>query len=78
MVKLGASFVKDKLGFRTRMEVVPMDASLLRGSHGRLTGPEHGPVLITRHADLLGADTLHATQVHDLILAHMTGKRMAA
>jgi len=26
-----------KLGFRALMDVIPLDASLVRGSHGRLT-----------------------------------------
>jgi hypothetical protein len=78
VVDVGTSVLKEKLGFRTRLEVVPLDGSLLRGAHGLLSGPEHGPVLMTRNAELLGADTVHATQVHDLILAHMTGQQAAA
>ncbi|MFN9788595.1 MAG: alkaline phosphatase family protein [Pirellulaceae bacterium] len=35
-----------KLGFRYRMDVVPLDASLVRGSHGRLVEGPKGPLVI--------------------------------
>ncbi len=40
--------LKKKLGFRYRMELTPLDASLVQGSHGRpVSDPDKGPVLIT-------------------------------
>ncbi|WP_141589843.1 alkaline phosphatase family protein [Myxococcus sp. AB056] len=78
MLELGGSVVKEKLGVRSRLEVVSMDGSLLKGAHGLPTGPEDGPVLLTRHGELIEAETLHATQVHDLILAHLTRQQAAA
>jgi len=63
--------LRSRLGFRTLLDVIPLDASLVRGSHGRVPdNAAHGPLLITREADLLGAE-LEATAVHDLILAHL-------
>lgn len=35
-----------KLGFRYRMDVIPLDATLVRGSHGLHPDPEKGPVII--------------------------------
>ena len=35
-----------KLGFRFKMDVIPLDASLVRGSHGLHTRPEDGPVVV--------------------------------
>lgn len=35
-----------KLGFRYRMDVVPLDASLVRGSHGLRPAPEDGPLVL--------------------------------
>ena len=68
---LGSRLVRKKLGFRTLMDVIPLDASLIKGSHGRIPDdPDKGPLLMTRHADLLG-DELTATDVHDLILRHL-------
>jgi hypothetical protein len=36
-----------RLGFRYKMDVIPLDAGLVRGSHGRLPDdPESGPLVI--------------------------------
>jgi Type I phosphodiesterase / nucleotide pyrophosphatase len=69
---LGSRLVRKKLGFRTLMDVIPLDASLVKGSHGRVPDdPRYGPLLLTRQTDLLEGDTLPATGVHDLILRHL-------
>ena len=78
MLDLGSSVLKDMLGVRTRLEVVSTDGSLLKGAHGLLPRPGRAPILMTRSAELLEAETLHATQVHDLILAHLTGQQATA
>jgi len=41
-----ARLAQKKLGFRYRMDVIPLDPSLVRGSHGLRTAPEHGPLII--------------------------------
>lgn len=63
--------LRKKLGFRQLMDVIPLEASLVRGSHGRTHVPDDLlPVLI-------GADSsdavLPCTAVHDLILQAMFG-----
>jgi predicted AlkP superfamily pyrophosphatase or phosphodiesterase len=69
---LGSRLVRKKLGFRTLLDVIPLDASLIKGSHGRIPDdPAKGPLLITRQADLLDDGELEATAVHDLILRHL-------
>jgi predicted AlkP superfamily pyrophosphatase or phosphodiesterase len=46
--KAAWTVLKKKLGFRYRMELTPLDATLIEGSHGRpAPDPENGPVLIT-------------------------------
>lgn len=38
---------KKKLGFRGLLDVIPLDASLVKGSHGRIPeNPEEWPVLV--------------------------------
>jgi predicted AlkP superfamily pyrophosphatase or phosphodiesterase len=60
------------LGFRYLMDVIALDASLVKGSHGRVTDrPEHGPLFITSEPDLLPAESIHATAVKNLILDHV-------
>jgi predicted AlkP superfamily pyrophosphatase or phosphodiesterase len=41
-----ARVAQKKLGFRYRVDVIPLDATLVRGSHGLHTAPEHGPLVI--------------------------------
>jgi predicted AlkP superfamily pyrophosphatase or phosphodiesterase len=58
-----------KLGFRTLMDVIPLDATLVRGSHGRPTDrPDDGPLVMTDRPDLLGKQKLAATDVKALML----------
>lgn len=42
-----ARLTQKKLGFRYKMDVIPLDASLVRGSHGiRPTDPADGPLIV--------------------------------
>src|SRR5262249_50222273 len=52
-VRVAATLAKKKLGFRYLMRVIPLDASLVKGSHGRMTARlEDGPIAISseKHA----------------------------
>jgi len=52
--------------------VIPLDATLVKGSHGRVTeSPYDGPVLISSQRDVLQTDVLQSTAVRDLILEHL-------
>ena len=70
VLKIGLRVAQKKLGFRYLMDVIPLDASLVKGSHGRLPSRlEEGPLIITRQD--LAIDQIHATAVRDLILDHI-------
>jgi predicted AlkP superfamily pyrophosphatase or phosphodiesterase len=72
-LRIGLTLLKRKAGFRTLLDVIPLDASLVRGSHGRVTTDAHeSPLLITSRTDLLDSQHLAATDVHDVILRHLT------
>jgi predicted AlkP superfamily pyrophosphatase or phosphodiesterase len=59
------------LGFRYLMDVIPLDASLVRGSHGRPTDrPEAGP-LFASNAPALVPRSVDAASVKRLMLAHL-------
>lgn len=46
-IRIASKLLRKKLGFRTLMDVIPLDPSLVRGSHGRpVDSPSFGPVLI--------------------------------
>ena len=63
---IGATLLKKKLGFRYLLEVIPTDATLVRGSHGlAATSAEHGPLLITHGSGKL---SIAPTEVGDAIL----------
>ncbi len=60
--------LRKKLGMRYLMDVIPLDSSLVRGSHGRLPDrPEEGPVLLS--TSKVGArESLAQADVPGLIL----------
>jgi predicted AlkP superfamily pyrophosphatase or phosphodiesterase len=61
------------LGFRYLMDVIPLDPSLVKGSHGRLPAdPRDGPVLISS-SPKERRTRVEATEVADLILETMFG-----
>jgi predicted AlkP superfamily pyrophosphatase or phosphodiesterase len=71
-LKVAATLLKKKLGFRYLMQVIPLDASLVKGSHGRAADqPSQGPLLITQRSDLLNSSHVDATGVCELILKHL-------
>jgi predicted AlkP superfamily pyrophosphatase or phosphodiesterase len=73
-LKVGWTLAKKMLGFRYLMDVIPLDASLVKGSHGRITDrPGEGPVCFSSDPGLFAGDTIHATQIKDLILDHIFG-----
>jgi predicted AlkP superfamily pyrophosphatase or phosphodiesterase len=66
---IGKRLLLRKLGFRALMDVIPLDASLVKGSHGRITDrPEDGPLIIADRADLLRTRTPTALDVKPLLL----------
>jgi hypothetical protein len=74
-LSIGWRLAKRALGSRTLMDVIPLDATLVKGSHGRPTDdPVDGPVLISSDADLLPPGPLAATEVKALILRHLFGE----
>tara|TARA_Y100000589_G_scaffold283521_1_gene281646 strand:+ start:1905 stop:3281 length:1377 start_codon:yes stop_codon:yes gene_type:complete len=61
--------LRKKLGFRTLMDVIPLDTSLVRGSHGRTDlGPDRSPVLLCSESMEDLPETIAATDVHDIAL----------
>jgi len=67
-LRIAWTLLKKSLGFRYLMRVIPLDASLVKGTHGRLLeDPEDGPLLIS--TEKTGAcDRLDMTEVKGLLL----------
>jgi hypothetical protein len=63
---------KKALGFRYLMDVIPLDASLVKGSHGRPTDDlAAGPASISRERSLVPDGPVDATAVKGLLLKHL-------
>jgi predicted AlkP superfamily pyrophosphatase or phosphodiesterase len=65
--RAAAGLVRKKVGLRYAMQVVPLDPSPVRGTHGRLPAEgEEGPVFICSDPTIK-TDHVAATQVRDLL-----------
>lgn len=72
MAHVGFKLAKRKLGFRGLLDVIPLDASLVRGSHGRVTDdPEAGPLVISEAPELFRDDSVSAMDFKQLVLDHV-------
>ncbi len=73
--KLRAAYklLKKKSGFRYVMDVIPLDATLVKGSHGRVgVPPEYQPVLISNQKNQ--GNRVIATEVYKVIWDLLAGK----
>ncbi len=66
--KAGLALARRKLGFRATLNVVPLDPSCVRGTHGRLPAADaDGPVLLCSDPDYT-RDRIAATDVKQFLL----------
>lgn len=71
-LRAGYKLLLKKLGFRYVMDVIPLDATLVKGSHGAVDIPnEYHPVIIAK--DKQREDGLEPTSVKDIILESLFG-----
>ena len=67
-IKIGWRLLQKKLGFRMLMDVVPLDASLVKGSHGlRARDQRNYPILIAEDSSRCADSALTATEVYEVI-----------
>lgn len=72
-LRAGYKLARKLLGFRYLMDVIPLDATLIKGSHGGISAsPEFYPICIT-DAPLTQSE-LQATDVYDVIWGHLFEK----
>ncbi len=71
-LNIGWSLLKKILGFRYLMEVIPLDANLVKGSHGRATeNDDEGPIFMTTEPKLLNSPSIRATEVFNRMVDHV-------
>jgi predicted AlkP superfamily pyrophosphatase or phosphodiesterase len=68
-LKIGWKLLKKKLGFRTLMDVIPLDASLVKGSHGLPPAREEEGAVLLSTSKVGAADRVRPESVKELILA---------
>ncbi len=70
-LNVGMSLARKALGFRYTMEVTPLDATMVKGSHGLVTAAADAPVFLSSEPRFLSGDSIAATSVRDRILDHV-------
>ncbi len=61
-----------KLGFRMLMDVIPLDATLVKGSHGRIPeSTSDWPLFATKNKNIELPSTINPTDVCSIILNHL-------
>ena len=75
--RVAGRLLKKKLGMRYYMDVIGLDGSIVKGSHGRLPTPgreaDEGPVLIGS-STAIARDRVEMTEVKDLLLELQFGR----
>ena len=68
-LKIAWRLLQKKLGFRMLMDVIPLDAMLVKGSHGRLPADKKDwPVFITQQPEVLYINGIESTDVFQILL----------
>jgi len=76
-LRIARRLLQKRLGFRMLMDVIGLDATLPKGSHGRVTDKtEQGPLFITSDASCLPPGAVAATDIKTLILRHVFGDQV--
>ena len=70
---VGWKLARRKLGFRTLLDVIPLDPHLVKGSHGRRPAPTDvdAPVFLTKRKDLAASSPIRSIDVQSLLLQHL-------
>ncbi len=74
-LKMAFKLLRKMLGFRILMDVIPLDASLVKGSHGAIPeSQDDHPVLIGNFPGTDSGGTVAITDVYDLLFQACAGK----
>ena len=70
---VGWKLAKRKAGLRSLLDVIPLDATLVKGSHGRRPAVDEPdtPVFMSSRRDLVRGAPIESTDVHALLLQHL-------
>ncbi len=78
-LRIAMRLAQKMIGMRYLMDVISLDATLVKGSHGRPTDrADEGPLFISSAPELLGEGPVAATEVKRLLLDHIFASRVAS
>lgn len=67
-LKIALRLLQKRLGFRTLLDIIPLDATLVKGSHGSLAiDKQFYPVLISQESSLVDTPLIQSTDVYNVI-----------
>lgn len=67
-LKLGFRMIQSKLGFRTLLDVIPLNPMLVKGSHGTPSNePDNHPMIISDQQGLIHNSVIESTSVYEII-----------
>ena len=71
-LKIAWRLLQKRLGFRMLMDVIPLDATLVKGSHGRRPADKKDwPVFISGQPEIWDAKEIASTDVYQILLRHL-------
>jgi hypothetical protein len=75
-LKIIGTLLRKKLGFRTLMNVIPLDAKLVKGSHGRISEPADYPLFIAQNSSLKLPPVIDAVDIAQRLKAIVNSTEM--
>jgi predicted AlkP superfamily pyrophosphatase or phosphodiesterase len=67
ILKIGSKLLRKKLGFRILMDVIPLDATLVNGSHGRTPSNKSEYPILIGAADQVSKTQFDSTDIYQVI-----------
>ncbi len=72
LLKVAWKLLKKKLGFRTVLDIIPIDANLIKGSHGRIPEDKADyPIFITNNKEKIEKENIEPTEVCAILEQHI-------
>jgi predicted AlkP superfamily pyrophosphatase or phosphodiesterase len=69
--KIGYTLLKRKLGFRDLLSVIPLDATLVKGSHGRVNTPDGKQPVFISSIKAPASNPIAADAICEILLRHL-------
>jgi hypothetical protein len=71
-VRIGWKILRKILGFRYLLDVIPLDAGMVRGYHRRIADPgDEGPILMTTAPRYIPDSTIRAQDIFHILEDHL-------